>query len=172
MRGERDTDFLFLLLTILCFICYYSSNEWEDKQISTNSRYAVSVHILTLLALALDEPLTSEYIAASVNTHPAFIRRLLGVLRRAHLVRSQSGTNGGWLLIRDATRITLRDVYEATKEQTLFPLHHSSPNPSCAVGKHIQAVLEETTNEAEEALTDALAQTSIATMLQRVLTHA
>lgn len=139
---------------------------------NANSRYAVSVHILTLLALTPDEPLTSEYIAESVNTHPAFIRRVLGTLRLAHLVRSQPGTNGGWLLTHDAAGITLRDVYEATKGQFLFSLHHSSPNSLCPVGKHIQAVLEETTDEAEEALTQALAQTSIAMMLQRVLTHA
>jgi Rrf2 family protein len=140
-------------------------------QMSTNSRYAVSVHILTLLALTPDEPQTSEYIAASVNTHPAFIRRLLGTLRLAQLVHSQPGTNGGWQLTRDAATITLRDVYEATKEQALFSLHHSRPNPLCPVGKHIQAVLEETTSGAEQALIQELAQTSIAMMLQRVLTH-
>lgn len=139
---------------------------------STNSRYAVSVHILTLLALTPDEPQTSDYIAGSVNTHPAFIRRLLGTLRLAHLVRAQPGTNGGWLLTRDAASITLRDVYEATREHALFSLHHSSPNPSCPVGGHIQAVLEETNNKAEQALIHELAQTSIAMMLQRVLTHA
>src|SRR5947209_716451 len=139
---------------------------------STNSWYAVSIHILTLLALTPDEPLTSEYIAESVRTHPAFIRRVLGALRQAHLVRSQPGTNGGWHLLRDASSITLRDVYDATKEQTLFPLHHSSPNPSCTVGRHIQAVLAETTEGAEEALKHTLGQTSIAMMLQRVLIHA
>jgi len=138
----------------------------------TNSHYAVSVHILTLLALTPDEPQTSDHIAASVNTHPAFIRRLLGTLRLASLVRSQPGTNGGWLLTRSAAAITLRDIYEATREHGLFSLPHSRPNPSCPVGRHIQAVLEETTAEAEQALMRALGQISIAMMLQRVLTHA
>ena len=98
--------------------------------------------VLTLLALTPDEPQTSEYIATSMNTHPAFIRRLPGDLRLAHLLRAQPGTNGGWQLLREATSITLADVYEAVKGQALFPLHHSTPNPSCSVGRCIQIALE------------------------------
>ncbi|MBV9496028.1 MAG: Rrf2 family transcriptional regulator, partial [Acidobacteria bacterium] len=45
-----------------------------------SSRFATAVHILTLLAGENEEPLTSDYIAGSVNTNPVVIRRLLGIL--------------------------------------------------------------------------------------------
>ncbi len=38
-----------------------------------------------LLAQSSDEPVTSESIAGSVNTNPAFIRRVMGSLSRAGL---------------------------------------------------------------------------------------
>ena len=43
-----------------------------------NCRFTVSIHVLCLLASKRREPLTSEYIAGSVNTNPVVIRRLLG----------------------------------------------------------------------------------------------
>ena len=51
-----------------------------------SSKLTVGVHILTLLASSPGEPLTSEYIAGSVNTNPVVIRRLLGLLREAGVV--------------------------------------------------------------------------------------
>ena len=60
-----------------------------------NTRFAVAVHILTLLHTQQGEPATSEYIASSVNTNPSLIRRLLSQLARAGLTASQMGTGGG-----------------------------------------------------------------------------
>jgi DNA-binding IscR family transcriptional regulator len=44
---------------------------------STSSRFAVAVHVLTLMAWADEEPLKSEQVAESVNTNPVVIRRML-----------------------------------------------------------------------------------------------
>ncbi len=75
--------------------------------VTPNSRLSVAVHILALLALNKGQPLTSDYIARSVNTNPVVIRRLLGRLRRIGLVRSQGGIGGGWDLVRGADLISL-----------------------------------------------------------------
>ena len=55
---------------------------------STSSRFAVAVHILTLMAWSEDEPLKSEQVAESVNTNPVVIRRMLCELSEANLVVS------------------------------------------------------------------------------------
>ena len=49
---------------------------------STSSRFAVAVHILTLLASA-EGPVPSSLIAGSVGTNPALIRRLVAQLAEA-----------------------------------------------------------------------------------------
>ena len=140
----------------------------EGKQIGINSQFAISVHILVLLASTPNEPVTSGRIAASVKTHPAFIRRILGKLRRAGLVSAQPGTDGGWRLLRDAAEITLCDVYEGIEKEALFALHRRSPQASGPVEQSIHPLLEEITREAERTLMHHLAQTSIVAVLNRL----
>ncbi len=140
----------------------------EGSQIGINSQFAISIHILVLLASMPNEPVTSDRMAASVKTHPAFIRRILGKLRRAGLVSAQPGTDGGWRLMRDAAEVTLCDVYEGIEKDPLFALPRRSPHASDPVGQSIHPVLEEITQEAEMTLKHHLAQTSIAMVLDRL----
>ncbi|WP_242332949.1 MULTISPECIES: Rrf2 family transcriptional regulator [Anaeromyxobacter] len=136
---------------------------------SPSSRLTVAIHILTLLAHeASGEPVTSEYIAGSVGTNPVVIRRLLAMLRKSKLVRSQGGPGGGWQLVVPARGITLRDVYRAVESEALFPLHASTPNPRCPVGRTIQAALAGRYGEARLALERDLERTTIADLLQEV----
>ncbi|WP_052889964.1 Rrf2 family transcriptional regulator [Thermogemmatispora carboxidivorans] len=133
-----------------------------------DTRLAVAVHILTLLAQQSEEdPLTSEYIAGSVNTNPVFIRRVLGLLSRAGLVASQPGVGGGWRLQRDAASISLLDVYEAVGAGPLLALHHRQPNPDCLIGRNIQRTLLHYFGEAEVAFKQMLARQTIAQVLER-----
>jgi Rrf2 family protein len=127
-----------------------------------NSRFAVAVHILTLIARSGGEPVSSEYIAASVNTNPSLVRRLLSQMTRAGLTTSQMGTGGGALLARPADRITLRDVYRAVDEGEIFGLHREQPSPRCPVGRNIQGMLETRFDAAKRALEAELDRTTIA----------
>ena len=127
-----------------------------------NTRFAVAVHILTLLQTQQGEPATSGWIAGSVNTNPSLIRRLLTQLSHAGLTTSQLGSGGGALLARPAKTITLADVYRAVAEDTEAIPIHESPNPKCPVGRNIQAVLSKRIHAAEHALENELARTTIA----------
>lgn len=139
-----------------------------------NSRFTVATHVLTLLAHVAGEevPTTSELIAASVNTNPVVIRRLLGLLRAAGLVRSQGGPGGGWQLAASPRAITLRDVFRAVQRDPLFPLHASTPNPRCPVGRTIQAALVERYDEARLALERQLARTTVHDLVHDVKARA
>ena len=134
----------------------------------TNTRFAVAVHVLTLLAQQGGEPVTSEYVAGSVNTNPSLVRRLLGALARAGLTTSQLGAGGGALLARPAGEITLRDVWRAVDEGELFALHRERPNPQCPVGRNIQAALTAHFDAATRALEAELDRTTIADVLREV----
>jgi DNA-binding IscR family transcriptional regulator len=126
-----------------------------------NSRFAVSVHILTVLASRTSGLLTSEFIAGQVNTNPAVVRRLVGGLQKAGLVCSKLGPGGGLSLARVASSISLDSVYCAIKEADaplLLPEHAKNPN-----GAFAQGIL--TSLGAEQALLAALRQTTIADVL-------
>ena len=138
-----------------------------------SSRFTVANHVLTLLAheASAGAPVTSEYIAGSVSTNPVVVRRLLALLRKARLVRSQGGPGGGWHLAVPPSRITLRDVYRAVESEPLFPLHASTPNPRCPVGSTIQAALGGHYAQAQLAVEKDLERTTIAELLQEVRTR-
>jgi Rrf2 family protein len=137
-----------------------------DAIIPDNSRFAIAIHILTLLAQLEDEAVTSEVIGGSVNTNPVFIRRILGLLHRVGLVTSRPGVGGGWQLLRDPATITLLEVYRAVDEGHLLALHHRPPNPECLIGRNIQRTLNSYFSEAEQAFEQVLAQQTIAQVLQ------
>jgi Rrf2 family protein len=136
--------------------------------VPTSSRLVLATHVLAGLALARGTPVSSEALARSVNTNPAFVRRLLGALAKAGLAESQMGPSGGALLARPAEKITLLNVYRAVDDQNLFALHHHGPNPKCPIGRNITPILEAEIAEAANALERSLAGTTIADIASRI----
>ena len=101
----------------------------------------MAVHIMTALAF-LDEKSTSEALSNTVNTNPVVIRRLLGELARAGLVRAERGPSGGFSLARSATTISLLDIFRAVMSDTeLVPLHENPENRKCVVSCKVRGAL-------------------------------
>lgn len=139
---------------------------------AANSRLTIAVHALAWMALAQRRGkvlLTSDQVAASVNTNPVIIRRSLGNLRRAGLVDVRRGAGAGWNLARAPAEITLFDVYEAVEHDPLFGLHRTEPNLECPVGRGIRPALGDVYHGVEQALRHELRRTSIADVLHRTL---
>lgn len=131
-----------------------------------NSRVAVAIHILALIASKPHDDLASDYIASSVNTNPVVIRRILSMLRKANLIRTSAGKAGAALASPPA-QISLLRVYRAVEPDNELFAVHENPNPYCPVGKRINAVLEEAFHGAQMALEKKLASQNI----QDVLDH-
>ena len=129
---------------------------------------SLAVHVLTWIAFdrrgSDKEVGTSQRIATSVNTTPVVIRRSLIDLREAGLV--ESSRSRGWTLTRDASKITLLDVYNAVGGGEIFGMHASPPDAECYVGYGIQPVLTRVYEHATTALCKSLAATTIADILR------
>jgi Rrf2 family protein len=134
----------------------------------TSSRFAIAVHVLTLMARAGDAPVTSDFVASSVNTNPVVIRRLLCALQRSKIVTSQTGAAGGSRLARPSNEITLLHVYRAVEEGKLLSLHRQRPNPHCPVGMNIEGVLDGILREAEAAFERVLELITVDNVLRAV----
>jgi Rrf2 family protein len=128
---------------------------------STSSRFAVAVHVLSLMAWSKDEPLKSEPVATSVNTNPVVIRRILCELAQARLVTSQTGSMGGSRLARKPSEITLLDIYQAVENHGVFSLHRHPPSRDCPVGVNIETVLGDVLGEVNAAVEQVLAKITI-----------
>jgi DNA-binding IscR family transcriptional regulator len=137
------------------------------KQIST--RFSMAVHILSLITVSSNE-VTGDFIAGSVNTNPVVIRRLIGMLKKAGLVDVRSGVGGAFLL-RSPDKITLLDIYRAVHvidDNQLFGVHEDS-NVRCQVGRSIEMVLQSELREAQYALEERLAQTTLRKLTTKFL---
>ena len=135
---------------------------------STNSRFAVAVHVLSLMAWAGEEPLKSEQVAESVNTNPVVIRRMLLDLAQAGLVVSQTGSMGGSRLATDPAKTTLLDVYQALECGGVFSLSRKPPSRECPVGVNIETVLGEVLQEVDSAVELVLKNITINDVVQRL----
>jgi Rrf2 family protein len=80
--------------------------------ISAKSDYAVRA-MLTLAAQEGPRPVKGELIATSQDIPVKFLENILVDLRRAGLVASQRGAEGGYRLSRPASDITVADVIRA-----------------------------------------------------------
>jgi len=128
----------------------------------------MAVHVLAVLAYKEGDRVTSALLAASVNTNPVIIRRLLLALQRARLIETRRGAGSGSRLSRSPARINLGEVYRAVEEQEPFTLPRGKPNCACPVGNCIQAELERIFASAETALEADLARTTLAGVLDIV----
>src|SRR5258707_4144894 len=111
---------------------------------AANSRLTIAIHALAWLALAQQRgrgQLTSDQVAASINTNPVIIRRSLGDLRRAGLVSARRGAGAGWSLTRRPEDITVLEVYDAVELEPLLAMHHAEPNLEGPVGTGIRPPL-------------------------------
>lgn len=125
-------------------------------------KFAVSVHILSLLATASDEWVSSEYLAGSININPVLVRKELINLREKGLVKSKEGKSGGSRLAKSAKDILMADVYRAVRDKDLLGKSINSPNPACPVGRQINQYLDDLYEESEKALVNSLARKTLA----------
>src|SRR4029077_3277460 len=129
-----------------------------------SNRFAVAIHILTLLARH-GGTMTSEELAGSVNTNPVVIRRILGRLRDAGLVCAVSGPNGGSKLCVDTRKVSLLDIYRVVEQTELIGVHEE-PNQRCPIGRRIQAVLHGVTTDVKHAVEQELKATTLSEIVQ------
>ncbi|MEU9730289.1 Rrf2 family transcriptional regulator [Streptomyces sp. NPDC048002] len=81
-------------------------------RISARADYAVRA-VLELAVRRDDGPVKAEAIATVQDIPHKFLEGILGDLRRAGLVDSRRGGNGGYRLAREASDITVADVIRA-----------------------------------------------------------
>ena len=139
--------------------------------LSTNTQFALGVHMLTLMAFSAPEPLCSDAMAASAKASPVHIRRVLGRFCAAGLVASKPGVGGGSHLLRDPATITLADVWRIVQGEN-HVLGSYEGHPDCPVGRNIQSLLIDFDRRARRALEDELATTTISQLVSQAVATA
>ncbi|OKP95508.1 Rrf2 family transcriptional regulator [Paenibacillus sp. P46E] len=134
-----------------------------------STRFAVAIHILTLIDSNKEGKSTSEWIAASVNTNPVVIRRITGMLHKAGLVEVRPGVAGA-KLTRNPAEITLLQIYRAVnavEADSLFSVHEH-PNPSCPVGQNIAGAIIPVFSLAQQAMENVLQEVTLDQIVNQI----
>ncbi|MEM8654259.1 MAG: Rrf2 family transcriptional regulator [Pseudomonadota bacterium] len=126
-----------------------------------NSRLSLALHTLGHMAGDPQRMRTSADIADHVGTNPVVVRRVLGKLREAGLLRSEKGHSGGWRLAKSAADISLADVYLALDERLVSGGSEDSDPSRCSVEVGLQVRVAEVLEDIEAQLVKRLGETSI-----------
>ena len=120
-----------------------------------NTQFSVSIHILTLLATE-KEPVSSQYIADSINSNATLVRKICRYLRDGHYIQSSQGISG-YSLSSSANEIHLGDLYQLIFSETMhFAKIHKATNQHCHVGKNISHALDEIYSEVDTTIINKL----------------
>lgn len=134
-----------------------------------NSEFTIAVHSLVLLAYIPGHMASSVHIAANVTTHPARVRKIMGLLRKQDYVITKEGIGGGYILNCDPEQVTLGEIYRVTALGSLKPNWCSGDSSmACHISSNIEDVMADVFCEAELHLESYLENLSIQDVLNRV----
>jgi DNA-binding IscR family transcriptional regulator len=109
-------------------------------------------------------PATSEVLAKAMNTNPVVLRRTMAGLRDHGYVASEKGHGGGWTLVCDLARVTLRDIYAALGSPSLLAIGNRAEEPTCLVEQAVNASLGKSFRDAEALLLSRLGEVTLASL--------
>ena len=94
---------------------------------SASTKLSTSVKALCFLATT-DKPKNSNEIAASVGINASKLRKLLSMLGKSGIVKSDSGMLGGFSLAKKPDEIHLQEIYCAIEDRKAFYLNVNDDN--------------------------------------------
>lgn len=126
-----------------------------------SGKFAITLHILTLLSKHKEDFLSSEFIANSLNMNPVLVRKEIANLKKNNVVESREGKNGGTRLLRPADTITLDDIFKMTFDHVSLGYSKNEPNKECPVGKNINQNLNNLYDDLNNKISKQLSEVSL-----------
>lgn len=130
--------------------------------------FTIAVHALVYLNRH-EEIISSEELAKNICTNPARIRKVMAMLHRANLVKTQAGARGGYSFCGDPESITLQAVCRAVEDSPVPAGWKSGEiDTPCMIASGMSGVLEEVRAELNEACFERLAAITIADINRKI----
>ena len=132
---------------------------------------SIAVHCLIFIHQAKGiAKVTSNLLAESTGCNPVVIRNILSALKKAGLITVPRGTGGAELCV-DPSQITLYQIYAALELKGVTSLIgiHPCEGRQCPVAQNIRKVLETPYHRIEDAVREAMEQTTLQSMIEEFL---
>lgn len=132
------------------------------------SEFGVAVHALVYLNHKA-VTISSELLAENICTNPARVRKIMAKLKKAGLVTTKEGLEGGYLFDKDAARITLCMVADALETEFVSANWKSGdPNMKCMVSSGMAGILDGIYGELDDLCRRRLTQITIADLDNKI----
>ena len=133
-----------------------------------DTKFAVAIHCMIFISES-EEPMTSDALAATLNTNPSYVRRILTSLVKAELISSASKVRG-CALLKKPEEIRLTDIYDAVEPGVSKLNMNLSQNPDRGIqlGKCEQPVIEALYMEMESAVDKILSERTLKDLINDV----
>ena len=107
-----------------------------------DSSFNLAVHALVFLNHS-GHSLSSEALAENICTTPPRVRRVMAGLKKAGMVETREGLDGGYRLTADPASLTLRQVAEAVNARFVDCAWHSGDiDRDCAICSGMAGVMD------------------------------
>ncbi len=107
-----------------------------------DSSFNLAVHALVCLSHS-GRSLSSEALAENICTNPTRVRRVMVGLKKAGMVETREGLDGGYRLTADPATLTLRQVAEAVNTRFVDCAWHSGDiDRDCAICSGMAGVMD------------------------------
>ncbi|MBE6022944.1 MAG: Rrf2 family transcriptional regulator [Cellulosilyticum sp.] len=130
-------------------------------KISTKSRYGLR----TLVDLAIhsaEEQVPLVHIAKRQNLSVNYLEQVFAILKKANIVKSVKGAQGGYILARPAREITVGDILRAIEGELLIVEEEVRKNESSMLYQNMQICLQrEVWNKIAESVKQTIDQITL-----------
>ena len=124
--------------------------------------FSVAVHALVYLN-HMQRPLTSDALAENVCTHPARIRKVMAKLKKAELVSTREGADGGYTCLGDPHKINLAQILTALNTPVVeLTWRSGNLDMECLVASGMANIMDHICEELDDTCKQKLAEISIA----------
>ncbi|KAF1297189.1 Rrf2 family transcriptional regulator [Enterococcus sp. JM4C] len=115
--------------------------------------------------------LTIKQISEKLTIPVPSVKRLVGLLKRANLIESKKGVNGGLSLTRPAQDISLYEVFDAVEGQNaMFKIHENFDTDKFIHQEEAETMLfriNQILSSAEKAMHDELKKETLSDLFQK-----
>lgn len=130
--------------------------------------FAAAVHALVYLNHK-KRTLSSEELAQNVCTNPARIRRIMAKLKKAGLVRTKEGADGGYEFQADPEKVDLRMICEAFEIDVVAAAWSpGNEDMDCLVASGMAGIMNGIYGELDQMCKERLAQITVASIDRKI----
>lgn len=132
------------------------------------SEFAIAVHALVYLNHCNDT-ISSEMLASNVCTNPARIRKVMVKLKKAGIILTKEGLEGGYHFEKDSAHVNLRQVCDALGVKFVSASWRSGDEEKdCMIASGMASIMDDIYKDLDELCREKLESITIASIEQDI----